>query len=398
MLSDVLAWRSRVVLADRSVGRGARGRERRRRRACRPPRVASARPCARAPLADRDAEEPARGDRALARSDRRRRARGRRLRGRQRPHQPLHRPRRGGRQAWTWTRCSTSSTRPRRSAPTKRPHRAIVNFLWSSPGYLCRRAHRVGHRIRPGGTLPPPPSIAAYLRDLDRLDAPRSRRALGRGRRHPRQHRRTGPRRDERARLAARRRGTRAATRRHGAGGRIARRHTRPLAMASGEPQRILPMAGVVLPWLLVSGRRAELRAVTEELLDALRRPLARGHVGRCRGADALRREGIRAAGRHADSLGHVGRAAAKRPPWHLAAWRRTGSRALAERPAGRGRAPPGGCHGAPRRARARLRRRLSEAGARGRAGTRGRHGRGCRDCDARRRRSSAPSRCVNPF
>src|SRR5207247_1837432 len=43
----------------------------------------------------------------------------------------------------------------------------------------------------------------------------------------------------------------------------------KPLALASGEPQRIVPMAGVVLPWLLISGKRDELRVVTEEVLAA---------------------------------------------------------------------------------------------------------------------------------
>jgi hypothetical protein len=44
----------------------------------------------------------------------------------------------------------------------------------------------------------------------------------------------------------------------------------RALAMASGEPQRIVPMASIVLPWLLISGRRAELCSVAEELLATL--------------------------------------------------------------------------------------------------------------------------------
>ena len=44
----------------------------------------------------------------------------------------------------------------------------------------------------------------------------------------------------------------------------------RAFAMESGEPQRIVPMACIVLPWLFVSGRRAELRSLAEELLAAL--------------------------------------------------------------------------------------------------------------------------------
>jgi hypothetical protein len=40
-----------------------------------------------------------------------------------------------------------------------------------------------------------------------------------------------------------------------------------PFAMASGEPQRIVPMACVVLPWLFISGKLDELRAVAQEVL-----------------------------------------------------------------------------------------------------------------------------------
>jgi tetratricopeptide (TPR) repeat protein len=43
-----------------------------------------------------------------------------------------------------------------------------------------------------------------------------------------------------------------------------------PLAMASGEPQRIIPMAGVVLPWLHVSGRAGEVRRAGAEILEAV--------------------------------------------------------------------------------------------------------------------------------
>jgi len=41
----------------------------------------------------------------------------------------------------------------------------------------------------------------------------------------------------------------------------------RPLALASGEPQRIIPMAGVVLPWLARTGELEELRSLTNEIL-----------------------------------------------------------------------------------------------------------------------------------
>ena len=41
----------------------------------------------------------------------------------------------------------------------------------------------------------------------------------------------------------------------------------RPLALASGELQRIIPMAGVVLPWLARTGELEELRSLTDEVL-----------------------------------------------------------------------------------------------------------------------------------
>ena len=44
----------------------------------------------------------------------------------------------------------------------------------------------------------------------------------------------------------------------------------RPLALESGEPQRIIPMAGVVLPWLAVSEDFEELRSLTAQLLAVL--------------------------------------------------------------------------------------------------------------------------------
>jgi class 3 adenylate cyclase/tetratricopeptide (TPR) repeat protein len=41
----------------------------------------------------------------------------------------------------------------------------------------------------------------------------------------------------------------------------------RPLALASGELQRIIPMAGVVLPWLTRTGRVDEFRSLTDDVL-----------------------------------------------------------------------------------------------------------------------------------
>ena len=44
----------------------------------------------------------------------------------------------------------------------------------------------------------------------------------------------------------------------------------RPLALESGEPQRIIPMASVVAPWLVVRGDRKALRSLMEKVLAAL--------------------------------------------------------------------------------------------------------------------------------
>jgi len=46
----------------------------------------------------------------------------------------------------------------------------------------------------------------------------------------------------------------------------------RPLALSSGEPQRIIPMAAVVVPWLLVTADRDGLRSLVNEILNALGR------------------------------------------------------------------------------------------------------------------------------
>ena len=43
-----------------------------------------------------------------------------------------------------------------------------------------------------------------------------------------------------------------------------------PAAIASGEAQRIVPMASVALPWLHVSGRSDELRSLAEQVLTIL--------------------------------------------------------------------------------------------------------------------------------
>jgi class 3 adenylate cyclase/tetratricopeptide (TPR) repeat protein len=49
----------------------------------------------------------------------------------------------------------------------------------------------------------------------------------------------------------------------------------RPLALASGEPQRIIPMAAVVLPWLARIGELEELRSLTNEILAVVDRQWA---------------------------------------------------------------------------------------------------------------------------
>jgi hypothetical protein len=46
----------------------------------------------------------------------------------------------------------------------------------------------------------------------------------------------------------------------------------RPLALASGEPQRIIPMAGVILPWLVLTNSLEELRSLTNEMLAVVDR------------------------------------------------------------------------------------------------------------------------------
>jgi len=147
-------------------------------------------------------------------------------------------------------------------------YRAIVNFAWSALGFLPVERIESVVRIGREGRLPPPPVVADYLHlsiaamlfvpagrwaeadaILETIDGPalaatsdlQWRPTVG---------------------GLAPRRGDRAA-----ADDVLA--ELKPLALASGEPQRIVPMAGVVLPWLLISGKRDELRVVTEEVLAA---------------------------------------------------------------------------------------------------------------------------------
>ena len=46
----------------------------------------------------------------------------------------------------------------------------------------------------------------------------------------------------------------------------------RPLALASGEPQRIIPMAGIALPWLALTDDLEELRSLTNQILAVVDR------------------------------------------------------------------------------------------------------------------------------
>ena len=206
--------------------------------------------------------------------------------------------------------------------------RAITNFVWSAPGFLP--VERIESVIASGlEGRSPPPSIAAYLEistasvllvpagRWDEADAILASFASSLGAMTALVWRPT-------AGGLALRRGDRALADEVLEG-------IRPLAMASEEPQRILPMASVVLPWLFVSGRRAELRAVTEEVLDALA-----GHWPAVMSVDAMVRT-LFAAQEYellaviADSLEHAARGseAGRRATSRMAA---SGLAALADR------------------------------------------------------------------
>ena len=148
-------------------------------------------------------------------------------------------------------------------------YRALVNFIWSSPGYLS--VEHVESILAAGreGRLPAPPVIAAYLEIsvADRLLIPAGRwdeaDAILREIDWPA--------------LST----TSTLVWQPTVGGLALRRGDmalagellppiRRLAMASGEPQRIVPMASVVLPWLLVSGEGSELRDLAAEFLAAM--------------------------------------------------------------------------------------------------------------------------------
>jgi hypothetical protein len=148
-------------------------------------------------------------------------------------------------------------------------YRAIVNFLWSGLGYLTvERIEAVVTSSREG-RVAAPPMIGGYL-ELSRaamLYIPAGRWA-------------------EADAILARIDGEALSATsdllwRPTVGGLALRRgdmeaadaalaELRSRAVASGEPQRIVPMAGVVLPWLLASGRRHELRSAAQEVVAVL--------------------------------------------------------------------------------------------------------------------------------
>ncbi len=148
-------------------------------------------------------------------------------------------------------------------------YRAIVNFVWSAPGFLPVAQIESVTAAGRKGRLPAPPIIADYLElsVVAMLLVPAGRWAEA----------------DDildgfdASTLGATSRLVWQAT----VGGLALRRgdiamaddtlaELRSRAMASGEPQRIIPMACVVLPFLLVSGDIDELRSVGQEVVTAV--------------------------------------------------------------------------------------------------------------------------------
>jgi class 3 adenylate cyclase/tetratricopeptide (TPR) repeat protein len=150
-------------------------------------------------------------------------------------------------------------------------YRAIINFIWSASGYLP--LDRVELVVTEGrrrlADVPPPGSIGPYLdvsatmwllvpsarwTEADAVLPESGGRELAMS-----------------TRLAfltvagglAFRRGEAQASKQ-------LLEELRPLALASGELQRIVPMASVVLPWLARNGEVDELRSLTNEILAAV--------------------------------------------------------------------------------------------------------------------------------
>jgi len=150
-------------------------------------------------------------------------------------------------------------------------YRAIVNFIWSGHGYLpLDEIERVAVEARRRAAVPPPVSVGPYLElstaGLLFLPAGRWQEV------------------DDVLRDVEEIALTTASTRLMWLsllGGLALRRgdvqtaeplldELRPAALASGEGQRIVPMACVALPWLLITDRPHELRALAEQLLTIL--------------------------------------------------------------------------------------------------------------------------------
>jgi len=151
-------------------------------------------------------------------------------------------------------------------------YRAIINFIWSATGYLS--VDRIELVVSEGRSrlsdVPAPQLIRPYLEVSVAmlLLTPSARWAEA----------------DEA--LAGVREGEAGSTRLAYltvAGGLALRRgdeqtaerllrELQPLALASGEPQRIIPMAGVVLPWLALTDDLEALRSVTDEILAVVHR------------------------------------------------------------------------------------------------------------------------------
>jgi class 3 adenylate cyclase/tetratricopeptide (TPR) repeat protein len=150
-------------------------------------------------------------------------------------------------------------------------YRAIVNFIWSALGYLpVDRIELVEQEARRlVAEVPAPHSIGAYLQltDAVMLLAPAGRWA------------------EAEALVAEYRDGPELVTVRllwlsltgglalrrgdmDAAGARLG--ELRSIALASREPQRIVPMACVVLPWLMLLDERDELRSLAAHMVDSL--------------------------------------------------------------------------------------------------------------------------------
>jgi hypothetical protein len=151
-------------------------------------------------------------------------------------------------------------------------YRAIVNFIWSASGYVPLESTELVVAEARGrlGDVPPPKAIGPYLEaSIAMLMLVPSGRWT-----------------EADAALAQLGAADVSVTRLlflTVAGGLALRRgeveaarplleELRPLALASGEPQRIIPMAAVTLPWLVVTGDLEELRSLTDEILATLDR------------------------------------------------------------------------------------------------------------------------------